>query len=65
MKHMSGGAILVFILCVVGAIIVKNRFFEFDSSIDIAVSAGAGALGGLIGGAIETILFPTKGDEND
>jgi membrane associated rhomboid family serine protease len=62
---MSGGAILVFILFVVGAVFVKNRFFEFDGAIDIAVSAGAGAVGGLIGAAIGMILFPKKGEKND
>ena len=65
MKNISGGAILIFILFVVGAVFVKNRFFEFEGPIDIAVSAGAGAVGGLIGAAIGMILFPKKGEKND
>ena len=65
MRKMSGGAILVFIVCVVGVIFLKNRFVEIEGPIDIAASAGAGAIGGLVGAAIGMTLFPKKGDEND
>ena len=65
MSKMSGGAILIFIVSVVAAIFLKNRFFEFDGPIDIGVSAGSGAIGGLIGATIGMKLFPKKGDKND
>ncbi|NQY98275.1 MAG: hypothetical protein HRT82_14070 [Henriciella sp.] len=66
MRRMSGGAIVIFMVFVVAAIVLKNRFFEFEGPINIAASAGAGALGGLIGAMIGMILFPKKeGDENE
>ncbi len=65
MKRMSGGAILLFIIFVVAAMFLKNRFFEFEGPSDIIVSAVTGAVGGLIGALIGITLFPKKGDEND
>lgn len=65
MKRMSGGAILVFVVFVFAAIVLKRQFFDYDGAVGIAVSAGAGAFGGLIGMVLGTKMFPKKGDEND
>lgn len=62
MRRLSGGAILLFVVCVVAAIFLKNRYFAFEGPIDIGISAATGAVGGLIGAVIGMILFPKKGE---
>ena len=37
MKNMSGAAILIFIIFVVAAMFLKNRFFEFEGAADIGM----------------------------
>ncbi len=65
MRRMSGGAIVLFIVFVVAAIFLKNRFFAFEGPTDIVVSALTGAVGGAVGAIIGMTLFPKKGGEND
>ncbi|MEM7459778.1 MAG: hypothetical protein AAF331_09975 [Pseudomonadota bacterium] len=65
MSKLSLPAIVIFLLGVFGAMFLKDQVLNFQGPLEYGASAGAGALGGLVGAIIGMSLFPKKGDKND
>ena len=65
MSKLSLPAIVIFLLGAFGAIYFKDLFLNFEGPLEYGASAGAGAVGGLIGAITGMILFPKKGDKDE
>lgn len=65
MNRLSPPAIVIFLLGAIGAIYFKDQFLNFEGPLEYGASAGAGAVGGLIGAITGMILFPKKGDKDE
>lgn len=65
MGKLSLPALTLFVIGAFGAMFLKDLFFEFDGVMEYAASAGAGAIGGMVGAAIGIIIFPKPGDLDD
>ena len=65
MSKLSLPAIVIFLLGVFSAIFLKDQFLNFEGPLEYGASAGAGALGGLIGAIAGMTLFPKKGDKDE
>jgi len=65
MNRLSPPAIVIFLLGAIGAIYFKDQFLNFEGPLEYGASAGAGAIGGLIGAITGMTLFPKKGDKDE
>ncbi|MEL6415985.1 MAG: hypothetical protein AAFZ74_03335 [Pseudomonadota bacterium] len=65
MGKLSLPAIVLFLMGAFGAMFLKDLFFTFDGTMEYAASAGAGAVGGIIGAVTGMIIFPKPGDLDD
>lgn len=65
MNKLSLPAILIFLAGAIGAVFFKDAFLKFEGPMEFIASAGAGAVGGLVGAIIGMTLFPKKGASDE